>query len=225
MPELTGEVHGTRRVVIADDHVLVREGIASLLKEVGFVIVGQAGSPSELIQLVASQLPDLAIIDIRMPPNYSSEGIEVAREIRRDFPGVGILLLSSHVELETAIDLLQGGASIGYLLKDRIVNIADLTDALNRISSGGSVIDPDLVQELLSSRRHSDPLEKLTKRELDVLELVAEGRSNSGIASRLFVSEGAVMKHMRNILMKLNIVESDEDHRRVLAVLKYLDSR
>jgi DNA-binding NarL/FixJ family response regulator len=213
------------RIVIADDNLLLREGIASLLNGAGYEVVGQAGDPTTLADLVRALSPDLAVIDIRMPPTHTWEGIDAAREIRKEFPEVGILLLSTHVELETAIDLLDGGNRIGYLLKDRVMKVEDIIDALERIAAGGSVIDPALVSELLTQRARNDPLAKLTAREREVLALVAEGRSNSGIALRLRVSEGAVEKHVRSILAKLQLPESDADHRRVLAVLTYLEAR
>ena len=169
--------------------------------------------------------PDLVVADIRMPPTHTSEGIDVARQIRADFPLTGVLLLSAHIELETAIDFLQSGERIGYLLKDRIMKVEDLVEALERIALGGAVIDPALVRELLAKQRRTDPLGVLTAREREVLALVAEGRSNSGIAHRLWISEGAVEKHVRSIMAKLQLPASDEDHRRVLAVLLYLDAR
>jgi DNA-binding NarL/FixJ family response regulator len=169
--------------------------------------------------------PDLVVADIRMPPTRTVEGIEVARAIRDEFPRIGILLLSAHVELETAIDFLQSGERIGYLLKNRILKVGDLVDALERIAVGGTVIDPGLVSELLAQRRRADPLAVLTGREREVLALVAEGRSNSGIAHRLWISEGAVEKHVRSILAKLRLPATDDDHRRVLAVLLFLDNR
>jgi DNA-binding NarL/FixJ family response regulator len=210
------------RIVVADDNVLLREGIASLLKESGYDVVGQAGDGEQLVELVREVVPDLAIIDIRMPPTNTWEGIEAARKIRDESPDVGILLLSAHVEVETAIDLIESDDSIGYLLKDRVMKVADLVDALERIAEGESVIDPALVRELFSKKTKDDPLGQLTDREADVLALVAEGRSNRAIAQRLFVSEGAVEKHVRSILTKLKLPTNDEDHRRVLAVLTFL---
>ena len=214
-----------RRVVVAEDDVLLREGIASLLGEAGYNVVGRVGDARTLVDAVRSREPDLVVADIRMPPTNTSEGIDAARAIRGEFPQVGILLLSAHVELETAIDFLRSGERIGYLLKSRIMKVGDLTDALERIAAGGAVIDPVLVQELLGQQRRADPLAVLTAREREVLSLVAEGRSNSGIARRLYISEGAVEKHVRSILGKLNLSATDEDHRRVLAVLTYLDTR
>src|SRR5271170_1162467 len=204
------------RIVLADDSVLLREGMASLLTDAGYEVVGQAGDGQELVELVRALAPELAIVDIRMPPTHTWEGIDVARTIRSEFPMIGILLLSAHVELETAIDLLNGGTSIGYLLKDRVMKVRDFIDALERIADGGTVIDPALVRELLFQKTTNDPLEQLTARERDVLGLVAEGRSNSGIAQRLNISEGAIEKHVRSILTKLHLPNTYEDHRRVL---------
>ena len=214
-----------RRVVVAEDEVLLREGMASLLAEAGYDVAGQAGDARALVAMVRSEVPDLVVADIRMPPTNTSEGIDAAHAIRGEFPQIGVLLLSAHVELETAIDFLRGGERIGYLLKSRITKVGDLTDALERIAAGGVVIDPVLVQELLGQQHRADPLAVLTAREREVLSLVAEGRSNSGIARRLYISEGAVEKHVRSILGKLDLPATDEDHRRVLAVLTYLDTR
>lgn len=213
------------RVAVADDDVLLREGIASLLASVGYEVIGRAGDAQTLIEAVRSGQPDLVIADIRMPPTQTAEGIDVARAIRAEFPQIGILLLSAHVELETTIDLLESGERIGYLLKHRILKVDDLTDALDRIALGDAVIDPALVRELLAKQRRADPLETLTEREREVLGLVAEGRSNSGIAHRLRISEGAVEKHVRSILAKLELPATEDDHRRVLAVLTFLDAR
>jgi DNA-binding NarL/FixJ family response regulator len=213
-----------RRVVVADDDVLLREGIASLLGEAGYEVIERAGDARALVDVVRARQPDLVVVDIRMPPTHTVEGIEVARTIRSEFPRIGILLLSAHMEVETAIDFLRSGDGIGYLLKSRILKVEDLVDALERIALGGTVIDPVLVQELLSQQRRTDPLAVLTAREREVLALVAEGRSNSGIAHRLYISEGAVEKHVRSILAKLQLPATDEDHRRVLAVLLFLDA-
>jgi serine/threonine-protein kinase PknK len=193
------------RVVLADDDALLREGIASRLSGAGYEVVGQAGDATALAELVRTEIPDLAIVDIRMPPTQTWEGLEAARAIRSDFPQIGILLLSAHVEVATAIDLLEGGDRIGYLLKSRVMRVADLTDALERIARGGSVVDPALVRELVAERHRNDPLADLTRREREVIALMAEGRSNSGIAGRLFISEGAVEKHVRSILAKLRL--------------------
>ena len=213
------------RVVVAEDDLLVREGISSVLTGAGYEVVGRAGDPAELSRLVRTSAPDLAVIDIRMPPTHTWEGLDAAREIRADFPAVGILLLSAYVEVETAIDLLDSGERIGYLLKDRIMRVDDVVDALERIAAGGSVVDPALVQALVAQARREDPLAELTAREREVLELMAEGRSNSGIAGRLVVTEGAVEKHVRSILAKLDLPAAADDHRRVLAVLTFLDAR
>lgn len=214
-----------RRVVVADDDVLLREGLARLLGEAGYDVIERAGDAQALADAVRAGQPDLVIVDIRMPPTHTSEGIDVARAIRSEFPQIGILLLSAHVELETTLDFLRGGERMGYLLKSRILRVEDLVDALERIALGGAVIEPVLVQELLAQQRRTDPLAVLSAREREVLSLVAEGRSNSGIAHRLFISEGAVEKHVRSILAKLQLPATDEDHRRVLAVLMFLDSR
>jgi serine/threonine-protein kinase PknK len=211
-------------VVVADDDVLLREGIASLLTGAGWEVVGQAGDRTELERLVREQAPELAIVDIRMPPSHTTEGLQAAAAIRADHPETAVLLLSAHVEVETAVDLLQGGQRIGYLLKSRVMNAADFLDAVDRVARGGSVVDPALVQELVAQQRRNDPLAELTPREREVLALMAEGRSNNGIAHRLYVTEGAVEKHVRSILAKLRLPTSDDDHRRVLAVLTFLDT-
>jgi DNA-binding NarL/FixJ family response regulator len=221
-----GESAGAgNRVVVADDDVLVRRGITSLLTDAGYEVVGEAGDADTLADAVTAGRPDLVILDIRMPPTNTWEGIDAARLIRQTSPEIGILLLSAHVELETALDLLQGGERIGYLLKSRILSTSDVVEALQRITLGGSVIDPELVQELMAGQARNDPLGVLTPREHEVLALVAEGRSNSGIAHLLWISDGAVEKHVRSILAKLNLTTADADHRRVLAVLTFLDAR
>jgi DNA-binding NarL/FixJ family response regulator len=214
-----------KRVVVADDDILLREGISSVLRNGGYEVVGDAGDAVALAEVVAATKPDLVVIDIRMPPTNTFEGIEAARKIRAELPGIGILLLSAHVEIETALDLLEDGHGIGYLLKSRVMRAADVVDALERIADGGSVVDPALVQELVSQRRREDPLGDLTPRELEVLALVAEGRSNAGIARELWISEGAVEKHVRSILTKLRLPVTEDGHRRVLAVLTYLEAR
>jgi DNA-binding NarL/FixJ family response regulator len=212
-------------VAIADDDVLLREGLASLLEREGFEVVGQAGDAEELLEIVRSAAPELAIIDIRMPPDHSVEGLHAARVIREEAHGVAVLLLSAHVEVDHAMELLAQGDGIGYLLKSRIMNVDDFVDAVERVAGGGSVVDPGLVQELVAARRRDDPLDVLTPREREVLACMAEGFSNSGIAKRIFVAEGTVEKHVHSILRKLDIPESAEDHRRVLAVVAYLESR
>jgi serine/threonine-protein kinase PknK len=212
------------RIVLADDDVLLREGLSSLLERSGFEVVGQAGDGSELLQLVRELAPDLAIVDIRMPPDHSTEGLQAAHAIREEWPEVGILVLSAHVEVEHAMELLAGGESIGYLLKSRITDVDDLIETLGRIVAGGCVVDPALVQELVAARRTDDPLAVLTPREREVLELMAEGRSNAGIGRLLWVTEGTVEKHVHSILAKLPLPETDDDHRRVLAVLTFLET-
>jgi serine/threonine-protein kinase PknK len=212
-------------VIVVDDDVLVREGVASVLTTAGYEVVAQVGDAAGLNDVVRDRLPDLAVIDIRMPPTQTWEGLDAARSIRAEFPQVGILLLSAHVEVETAIDLLEGGERIGYLLKSRIMKVADVVDALERIAAGGSVVDSALVHELVKQRQRNDPLADLTAREREVLALMAEGRSNNGIAAQLFVTEGAVEKHVRSILAKLRLPAAEEGHRRVLAVLTFLQVR
>jgi DNA-binding NarL/FixJ family response regulator len=213
------------RVIVADDDVLVRAGVASILTEAGYDVVGQVGDGTALHDGVRKLAPELCVVDIRMPPTHTWEGLDAARAIRDEFPSIGILLLSAHVEIETALDLLEGGERIGYLLKSRVLKVGDVVDALEHIAEGGSVVDPALVQELVGRRHRDDPLADLTPREQEVLALMAEGRSNSGIASRLFVTEGAVEKHVRSVLTKLRLPAAQDDHRRVLAVLTYLDRR
>lgn len=212
------------RVVVADDDVLLREGLASLLERSGYDVVGRVGAAPELLSVVRDTVPDLAIVDIRMPPGHSFEGLDAAVQIRREFPQVGILVLSAHVELDHAMELLAGGKRIGYLLKSRVADVDDFLEALVNIARGGSVLDPALVQELVAAQRAGDPLGRLSAREREVLTLMAEGRSNAGIARRLWVSEGTVEKHVRSILSKLDLEETDDDHRRVLAVIKFLDA-
>jgi len=211
------------RVVIADDDVLLRAGLASLLERSGFEIVGQAGDGPELLGLVREHSPDLVVVDIRMPPTNSTEGLEAASVIRQELPEIGILVLSAHVAVEHAMELLAGGRRIGYLLKSRVTDVDDFIETLERIARGGSVVDPALVQELVTVRRRHDPRGTLTEREREVLALMAEGRSNAGIARRLWVTEGTVEKHVRSILSKLDLTETDDDHRRVLATLTYLE--
>jgi DNA-binding NarL/FixJ family response regulator len=213
------------RIVLADDDILLREGLASLLGRAGYDVVGQAGDATECLGIVRRELPALVVLDIRMPPTNTTEGLDAARAIRADFPEIGILLLSAHVEVETAMDLLQDGDRLGYLLKSRVMNVTDFVEALERIARGGSVVDPALVQALITQRRRHDPLAELTSRERDVLALMAEGRSNAGIAQRLWVTEGAVEKHVRHILMKLDLPATGDDHRRVLAVVAFLEER
>ncbi|MCW2534842.1 MAG: DNA-binding response regulator [Modestobacter sp.] len=212
------------RVVVADDDVLLREGLGSLLAGSGFDVVGQCGEPAELLALVRQHRPDLVIVDIRMPPTHTTEGLDAARVIREELPETAILVLSAHVEVEQATELLASGQRSGYLLKDRVSDVDDFLATLDRIVKGAAVVDPALVQELLAARRVKDPLQVLSQREREVLALMAEGRSNAGIAHQLWVTEGTVEKHVRSILMKLRIAETSDDHRRVLAVLTFLDS-
>ncbi|MCZ8382453.1 response regulator transcription factor [Mycobacterium sp. CPCC 205372] len=213
------------RVVVADDDVLLREGLASLLDRSGFDVVGRAGDAGELLTMVRESRPALVVVDIRMPPTHTTEGLDAARVIREEWPDIGILVLSAHVEVEHATELLAGGHAIGYLLKTRITDVDDFVDTLQRVARGASVVDPALVQELVSARRRDDPLAALSAREREVLVLMAEGRSNSGIAGQLWVTEGTVEKHVRAILTKLNLQETPEDHRRVRAVITYLEAR
>ena len=213
------------RVVVADDDVLLREGLASLLDRSGFDVVGQAGDGVQLLELVRDSAPELVVADIRMPPTHTTEGLDAARVIREEFPDIAILVLSAHVDVEHAMELLASGRSIGYLLKSRVTDVADFVDTLERIAKGASVVDPALVSELVSARRRDDPLAVLSAREREVLSLMAEGRSNSGIAHRLWVTEGTVEKHVRSILTKLNLPETGDDHRRVLAVVAFLEAR
>ena len=213
------------RVVLADDDVLLREGLASLLEGSGIDVVGRAADATELLAAVRDTVPDLAIVDIRMPPTRTTEGLEAARVIRQKHPEVAILVLSAHAEVDHAMELLATGRSVGYLLKSRVMDVEEFIDALDRVAKGGSVVDPALVQELIQARRRNDPLAGLSPREREVLALMAEGRSNAGIGRRLWVSEGTVEKHVRSILAKLNLPEADDDHRRVLAVVTYLEVR
>ena len=203
------------RVALADDDVLLREGLASLLDRAGFEVIGQCGNASELIAIVREQRPELAIVDIRMPPDHATEGLEAARVIREEAPETAILVLSAHVEVEHAMDLLGGGERIGYLLKSRVTDVEDFVETLERIVKGASVVDPALVQELVAARRVNDPLEGLSPREREVLALMAEGRSNAGISRQLWVTEGTVEKHVHSILQKLRLPETGDDHRRV----------
>jgi DNA-binding NarL/FixJ family response regulator len=213
------------RIVLADDDVLLREGMASLLERSGFEVAGQAGDADKLLSLVRHYRPALVIVDIRMPPGQSTEGLEAARLIRQEFPEVAILVLSAYVEVEHAMRLLATGHRIGYLLKSRVTDVAQFIDSLERIVRGGSVVDPALVKELVGARRRDDPLDDLTQREREVLSLMAEGVSNAGIARRLFIAEGTVEKHVNSILSKLQLPDSADDHRRVLAVIAFLEAR
>jgi DNA-binding NarL/FixJ family response regulator len=215
----------TTRVVLADDDVLLREGLASLLDRSGLDVVGQAADGLELLALVRSTNPAVAIIDIRMPPSYATEGLDAARVIREELPDTAIIVLSAHVEVDEAMELLAGGERVGYLLKSRVTDVDEFIDTVERIAAGASVVDPSLVQELVMARRRRDPLDALSPREREVLTLMAEGASNAGIARRIFVSEGTVEKHVGSILSKLELPASDTEHRRVLAVLRFLETR
>jgi len=211
-----------RRVIVADDDVLLREGLASLLERAGYQLVGQAGDGSELLHLVREQRPDLVIVDIRMPPTGSTEGLEAAALIREELPETAILILSAHVEITHAMTLLANGSRSGYLLKSRVTDIDEFLETLERVCRGASVVDPSLVQQLFAARRVDDPLEPLTPREREVLALMAEGCSNAGIARRLWVTAGTVENHVHNIMAKLRLPETEDNHRRVLAVITFL---
>jgi DNA-binding NarL/FixJ family response regulator len=213
------------RVALADDEVLLREGLASLLERSGFEVVGQSGDAGELVALVREQQPELVLIDIRMPPTHSTEGLDAARLIREEFPEIAIVVLSAHIEVEHAMDLLASGQRSGYLLKSRVTDVDEFIASLERIVKGGSVVDPALVQELVAARRVGDPLDEITPREREVLSLMAQGRSNAGIGRELWVTEGTVEKHVHSILGKLPLPDTQDDHRRVLAVLTFLETR
>jgi len=212
------------QVALADDDVLLREGLASLLERSGFDVVGQCAGAPELLALVRDRRPELVIVDIRMPPGHATEGLDAARQIRAEFPDIAILVLSAHVEVEHAMGLLASGQRSGYLLKSRVIDVDDFVDTLKRLVRGGSVVDPALVAELVTARHADDQLNVLSPREREVLALMAEGRSNSGIARKLWVTEGTVEKHIGSILTKLRLPETDDMHRRVLAVLAFLNA-
>jgi DNA-binding NarL/FixJ family response regulator len=212
------------RVVVADDSTLLREGVVRLLEEAGFEIVGQAGDGEELLRKVRAHKPDVAVVDVRMPPTHTDEGLRAAREIRSELPDIGVLVLSQYVEVAYARELLAESAEgLGYLLKDRVADVAALAEAVRRVGEGGSALDPEVVSQMLGRRRTDDPLAELTPREREVLALMAEGRSNAAIAGELVVTERAVEKHVTGIFSKLELNSSGEDHRRVLAVLRFLD--
>jgi DNA-binding NarL/FixJ family response regulator len=213
------------RVVLADDDVLLREGLAGLLERSGFEVPGQCDNAPEWIALVREHRPELAIVDIRMPPSHTTEGLDAAHQIREEFPETAILVLSAHVQVEQATDVLAGGEGTGYLLKSRVTDVDEFIETLGRIVKGGSVVDPALVQELVAARRAEDPLDVLSPREREVLALMAEGRSNAGIAHQLWITEGTVEKHVHSILTKLRLPASEDDQRRVLAVITFLDAR
>ncbi|MDX6644507.1 MAG: hypothetical protein QOK40_234 [Miltoncostaeaceae bacterium] len=211
------------RVVIAEDSMLLREGIARLLEDAGLQVVGLAGDAEELMRKVALHVPDVAIVDIRMPPSQSDEGLRAAHEIRQRFPATGVLLLSHYVDEAYAVELFdRGPAGLGYLLKDRVSDLGRFVDAVRQVADGGSALDPEVVSRLINRRRRDDPLEVLTPRERQVLQLMAEGRSNHGIAEQFVVTERAVEKHVTSIFAKLGLAPATSDSRRVLAVLTYL---
>ena len=211
------------RVVLADDTMLLREGVAMLLGEAGFDVAGQAGTAEDLIVAVGEHKPEVAIVDLRMPPTHTDEGLQAALAIRAKHPKVGVLVLSQHADIGLAMKLLDGGAEgVGYMLKDRVSDLEDFADAIRRVAAGGSALDPTIVSQLLSKRREAGPLDDVTAREREVLELMAEGRSNQGIAERLGISERGVQKHVTSIFEKLGIAAGTDDHRRVLAVLTFL---
>jgi DNA-binding NarL/FixJ family response regulator len=213
------------RLVVADDAVLLREGAVRLLAEAGFDVVAQAGDADDLLRKVRAHKPDVAIIDVRMPPENAEDGLRAALTIREELPDTGILMLSQYVEDRYLGELLAGGAEgVGYLLKDRIAEVERLTEAVERVGEGGSVLDPEVVAQMLGRSREKGPLDDLTDREREVLGLMAEGRTNRAIAGELFVSERAVERHVTSIFSKLGLTPADEDHRRVLAVLTYLRS-
>jgi DNA-binding NarL/FixJ family response regulator len=211
------------RIVIADDAVLLREGAARLLEDAGFEVVAQAGDAEDLMRKVRAHKPDVAVIDIRMPPDNVDDGLRAALEIRSELPAVGLLLLSQYVEERYLSQLLAGGAEgVGYLLKDRVADVERLSDAVRRVAAGGSVLDPEVVAHMLGRRERDEPLDELTQREREVLGLMAEGRTNRAIAEQLMVSERAVERHVTAIFSKLGLTTSEADHRRVLAVLAFL---
>jgi DNA-binding NarL/FixJ family response regulator len=213
------------RIVLADDSILLREGVARLLEEAGFDVVAQSGTAEDVLRHVAMHKPDVAIVDIRMPPTQTDEGLRAAQSIREKHPGVGVVVLSQYVEPAYAMELLADSAEgVGYLLKDRVSDVDEFTAAVRRVGEGGSALDPAVVSELVGRRRREDPLADLTPREREVLELMAEGRSNQAIAQRLVVTERAVEKHVTSIFQKLRLPASEDDHRRVLAVLMFLRS-
>jgi DNA-binding NarL/FixJ family response regulator len=212
------------RVVVADDSTLLREGVVRLLQEAGLEVVGQAADGEDLLRKVRAHRPDVAVVDVRMPPTHTDEGLRAAREIRDELPDVGVLVLSQYVEVAYARELLAESAEgLGYLLKDRIGDVDSLADAVRRVGSGGSALDPEVVSSMLGRARRDDPLEDLTPREREVLALMAEGRSNGAIATELVVTERAVEKHVTGIFSKLDLPSGGADHRRVLAVLRFID--
>jgi len=213
------------RVVVAEDSVLLREGVVRLLEEADIEVVGQAGDAEELLRKVRAHKPDVAIVDVRMPPTNTDDGLRAAQQIRAELPQVSVLVLSQYIEESYALELLEDGTEgVGYLLKDRVAEVERFIEAVHRVADGGSALDPEVVSQLLGRRRRQDPLDQLTPREREVLELMAEGRTNHAIAEQLVVSERAIEKHVTSIFGKLDLTTSSDDHRRVLAVLTYLRS-
>jgi len=210
------------RIVIAEDTVLLREGLAGLLEDAGHEVLARVGDAESLLAVVAEHEPELAIVDVRMPPTYDDEGMRAAAEIRREHPATAVLVLSQHVEGRHAVDLVGSGGGFGYLLKDRVLEVDEFLEAAERVSRGGSALDPEVVKQLLQPARGDDTLAALTPRELEVLGLMAEGRTNAGIARILWLTEKTVETHVSSILGKLGLAQSADDHRRVLAVLAYL---
>jgi DNA-binding NarL/FixJ family response regulator len=210
------------RVVLAEDSMLLREGLVRLLDEAGATVVAAVGDGIELVKAVVEHRPDVAVVDVRMPPTFTDEGLRAALEIRKLEPAPAVLVLSQYVEETYASDLLTGGGGVGYLLKDRVSRLSDLSDALQRVVAGGTVLDPEVVSALFAQRRRQDPLGTLSPREREVLGLMAEGRTNTAIGRELVVSQGAVEKHISSIFSKLGLPPSEDDHRRVMAVLTWL---
>ena len=213
----------TMQVVLAEDSVLLREGLVRLLEEAGATVLAAVGDGSTLVEAIAEHRPEVAVVDVRMPPSFTDEGLRAALEIRRTHPAVGILVLSQYVEESYATDLLEAGGGVGYLLKDRVSKLAELSDALGRVAAGGTVLDPEVVSALLTKRRRRDPLEELSPREREVLELMAQGRTNTAIGRLMVITQGAVEKHISSIFTKLGLPPSSDDHRRVMAVLAWLE--
>ncbi|OLM01652.1 putative two-component system response regulator [Pseudonocardia sp. Ae406_Ps2] len=213
----------TMRVVLAEDSVLLREGLVRLLEEADATVLAAVGDGTALVAAVEEHQPEVAVVDVRMPPSFTDEGLRAALEIRRRFPSVGILVLSQYVEESYATDLLEAGGGVGYLLKDRVSKLADLSDALGRVAAGGTVLDPEVVSALLTKRRRRDPLAALSPREREVLELMAQGRTNIAIGRLMVITQGAVEKHISSIFTKLGLPPSSDDHRRVMAVLAWME--
>ncbi len=210
------------RLTIVDDSALFREGLVRVARDLGFEVVGQAGDARSLLAVIRADPPDVAVLDIRMPPTFTTEGLVAALELRSAMPTIGVLVLSQYVDTHHVMELIASGGGMGYLLKDHVGDIAEFGDAVRRIAAGGSVIDPDVVAELVGRRRHREAIEELTAREREVLQLMAQGRTNSAIGARLHLSPKTVEAHVRSIFMKLQLEPADDDHRRVLAVLTYL---